>query len=171
MATQVAYQERNAALNRLVSAWERRWRLQRTLWWLPRALLPALLIGSVLLLIGRTRPLLNNAQVLALTGALLAVGLLALVGMIWLRGRSSIEAARSFDLQFGLGERVSTALELLDGRIHANDELTVHQLEDAWSRAQGVQPGEKLPLRHDWKAWLGVGLALVLFTVLFLLPN
>ena len=39
-------------------------------------------------------------------------------------------------MQFGLKERVSTALELIEGRIRGNEELVGLQLHDALEQAQ-----------------------------------
>ena len=169
MATQVAQQ--SVELTQLVGVWERRRRLQRTLFWLPVSLLPGLLIGIVLALIAFSRPILASEQIAILSAALVSTGALTLVGLIWLRPRPPLVAARDFDLLFDLDERVSTALELLEGRIHAGDELTTRQLDDAHRQAQRVQPDEKIPLRWNRRGWLAVALGLVLLALLLLLPN
>ena len=58
MATQTlpALHENYVALTRVVKRWDRRLRLQQTLLWLPRSLLPGLAIGLLLAVISWLRP-------------------------------------------------------------------------------------------------------------------
>ncbi len=170
MATNTLNDNRSALLG-MVRRWDRRQRTQQTIAWLPRAALPGLSVGVVLAVIARFRPLLMPEQIAALTLALVAVGMVIALAVIWLRARSPMGAARHFDVVFGLNERVSTALELLDGRIHTSSELAARQLEDARLTAREVHARERLPLqagRGDLLALLALGLALVL---LLALPN
>lgn len=155
----------------MVRRWERRDRVQQSVRWLPRAALPGLAAGVALALISRLRPFLLPETIAAITLTIVAISMLAALAVIWLRSRSPIQAARHFDVLFGLEERVSTALELLDGRIHTQPELASRQLEDARLTARGVRPRDQMPLRAgtaELLALLALGAAIVL---LLTLPN
>ena len=170
MAT-TALNDNQAALLGLVRRWDRRQRLAQSALWLPRAALPGLAVGVVLAVIARLRPFLLPETIAAITLALVAAGMLIALAVIWLRDRSAVRAARRFDVLFGLNERVSTALELLDGRIHTQPELAARQLEDARLTARAVRARDHLPLRAgrgDLALLVALGLALVL---LLALPN
>jgi hypothetical protein len=170
LATQTLPDHRSALLG-MLRRWERRQRLQQTLAWLPRAALPGLAAGVALALISRLRPLLLPEQIALITLALVALGMGLALAVIWLRPRSPLQSARHFDVMFGLNERVSTALELLDGGIHTSNALAAAQLEDARHVARRVRARERLPLqagRADLLALAALGLALVL---LLALPN
>jgi hypothetical protein len=162
------------SLNTLVRGWNRRLRLRQTTLWLPFSLAAGLGAGVVMLLFARTRPWLPNEQIILITAVLVVASVLAMlvgVWMVWLSRRTRVQSAQRFDLLFNLRERVSTALELGEGRIHANDELTDLQLRDAWDTAQNVNARAHLPLVWNWRAWLGVALLLGAFIVLLLIPN
>src|SRR4030095_10034836 len=106
-----------------------------------------------------------SGKILLVTGIILALDLVTMLIAVWLWPRPSLTAARRFDVQFGLRERVSTAMELIDGRIRANDELRVLQVDDAWTTARSVRASESLPLIWHWREWTGV-LALAVVLVL-----
>jgi hypothetical protein len=174
MATQATFQEQHDGLNRLVRTWKRRQQLQMTLLWLPRSLIPGLIAGIALLLIARSRPLLTNDQIIMVTLGAIAVSvvvMLLIVWVIWLWSRTSVQSANIFDVMFDLGERVSTALELIEGRIYTNTELINFQVQDAWERAKVVNYTDRLPLIWDWRSWLGAIFLLLAFIILLLLPN
>jgi len=160
-----------AALQTIVSSWDRRLRLTQSVLWLPRAFIPGLLIGIALALVARTRPLWPPPTIALMALAGIAVGVAVMLAVIWLWRRSLIVGARRFDVEFGLGERVSTALELGTGAIRSNEELRLLQVADAHTRASAVRPGEYLPLRtrsRDWALVLALAGLLALF---LLLPN
>jgi hypothetical protein len=170
LATQTLPDHRSALLG-MLRRWDRRQRVQQTLAWLPRAALPGLGAGVALALISRLRPLLLPEQIAVLTLALVALGMALALGIIWLRPRTALQSARHFDIVFGLNERVSTALELLDGEISTSSALAAAQLEDARHAARRVRARERLPLqagRADVLALLALGMALLL---LLALPN
>ena len=171
MTTQAIYQERRGELNQLVRGWDRRLRLQQVFTWLPRCLLPGLTIGLAIAILSRLRPLLLSGQILLATGILLALGFVAMLIAVWLWPRPNLAAARRFDILFGLQERVSTALELIDGRIHADEELVALQVDDAWQTARGVRASESLPLAWRWREWTGVLLVALVLALLLIIPN
>ena len=160
-----------AQLQRMVTGWDRRWRLTQTVLWLPRAFIPGLIAGIMLAIIARMRPLLTAPTIalIALGAALLGAVIAAAV--IWLWRRSLVERARHFDVDFGLGERVSTALELGAGLIRSNDELRALQLADAQTRAAAIRARERLPLKTQPRDWLIVVALAGALAILLLLPN
>ncbi|MFN8378308.1 MAG: hypothetical protein U0452_06505 [Anaerolineae bacterium] len=168
MATQTLSDNRTVLLD-IVRRWDRRGRVQQSLRWVPRAALPGLAVGVMLAVIARFRPFLLPDTIAAITLLLVGAGIGMALAVIWLRSRSPIQSARRFDVLFGLDERVSTALELLDGRIHTQPELAARQLEDARLTAREVRPRDQMPLRAgttELLALLALSIALVLLLAL-----
>lgn len=171
MATQAAYQEQQNALSGLVQSWDRRWRARQTLLWLPRSIIPGIVIGLIFLLISRARPWLVNQQIVSITAAAVLAGMLIMMLAVWLWPRPLIQNARRFDLLFNLGERTSTALELIEGRIRTNEELRAFQLEDAWEKARTVRAADHIPMLWERRSWIAAGVLFGLWLLLLLLPN
>ncbi|MCB9450544.1 MAG: hypothetical protein H6672_03845 [Anaerolineaceae bacterium] len=171
MATQVRTQEPGIMLHQTVQRWESRRRWQRFVARLPFSLLLALLAGVTLGVVSRIRPLLLPDQLLLVTVAILVASIIGLFLLTFFRGRTTLDSARHFDIQFGLQERVSTALELLEGRIHTHEALINHQLQDATDRAQGVAFKEELPMQYSWRLWVAALPLLIAFILLLILPN
>lgn len=151
--------------------WDRRWRIKKLLIWLPRMLLVPLVFGIVMAIIGRFSPIFALPDILYIT--ILATGafLLGFIGFFLFRKRDPIQVARYFDLEFGLQERVSTALELITGAIQSDDRLVVAQIADAQDLAQNLAYKQRLKWvihRLDWAIVLGV---CVILAILHLLPN
>ncbi len=105
-----------------------------------------LLLGTALIA-GR---LVLPAELAWLEGALLLVGLTlgGLVGLVW--PVPPLPIARRFDRQFGLQERLSTALELAEHP--QTSTLTPLQLADALEAAHKVDLVRALPLRLPWRS-------------------
>ena len=97
MATQTLFQERRTDFQQLVQGWDRRLRVQQAFVWLPRCLLPGLIIGIAVGIISRLRPWLGGAQILSVTGILLVIGLAIMAIIVWWWPRSIVTAARHFD--------------------------------------------------------------------------
>lgn len=133
-------------LELILDRWERRyeWRLlSRTV---PRSLIAALLISLVIGAVGYFRFRLVAEQL-----ALIAAGLCALGGILNLLytlvfPRSLAEKARYFDIEFGLRERVSTAFELMRGRIKTHPEIEARQIADALAHARAIDPNERITM-------------------------
>lgn len=171
-ATEQSFQDQRSALHHLIRAWNRRVRLQWLVLWLPRSLLPGLIVGVALLLLAYRQPVMPVGQIMTLVAALVGAGIALLLLLVALWPRPVLVSARRFDQLFGLDERVSTALELIDGRIHTNDDLQRHQLSDTQARAQTIAASDYIPLRWDWRAWIAVVLLLVMTIVLIaLMPD
>lgn len=132
-------------LSRTLQIWVRRLRLQRAVLWAVRGfafgLGFALLVGGLALY--QKEILRNEFLLLATVSSAVFTTLLSLTAYLW-RIRP-LDAARFFDRQFGLGERVSTALEL-SASARAS-EMARKQLEDAVKHARKVKPAWALPLR------------------------
>jgi hypothetical protein len=172
MAVQARQHPQQQAITALVRQWEARRRWSLVLRWLPRSLTPGLLIGLAAAFISRTVPSLTNTHVLLITAAGMAAGALLLLATVLLRPRSLVESAQRFDLRFGLYERVSTAIELLEGRIKGDPGLAAHQVSDALATAQQVDHRARLPYFSDWREWLALALvAVMLAVVLFVIPQ
>ena len=171
MATGVVYQRRRDELNQLVRGWDRRRRLQQMMGWLPRSLMPGLAAGIVMAVVSRVQPWLLGGQILLITGILMVVGAVVMALVVGLWPRPGLKSAQEFDLLFGLQERVSTALELIDGRIHGDNRFLVRQVDDAWQRAHSVRPSEVMPLPWDWREWSGVLALTAALALLLVIPN
>jgi len=103
----------------------------------------SLLLG----LIGLVQTRLLRAEFLILVAALALTGFLvtSLVAVFW--PIPHLKAARAFDLEFHLDERISTALELNQEREKHPGEMLQKQLADALAAAKTVHPRRDLPLR------------------------
>ncbi len=143
-------------LSRQVRRWDRRLRLVNTLTWVPRGMLFGLAVGVALATAARLRPWLLPEEVLRLTVALTGTVTLLILLVIWGRPRSVTRSARYFDQRFDLKERVSTALELLAGRIPASPLLAERQLADTAQATARVRAAAHLPLRVRWREVLAV---------------
>jgi hypothetical protein len=158
-------------LSGLVARWEHRLRTVQTIRWLPVALLIGTLGGIGLALGSRLRPLLGRDVLIAAAVGLLILSAGVLLALIWLPRRTLIQSARRFDLLLDLDERISTAAELLTGRIHAPDALIAAQVTDAREAGRAARARDRLPVRHDRRAWLALIAALIALALLIALPN
>jgi hypothetical protein len=172
MATQTAFSPQYHALTGAVRRWEARRRAALFLRWLPRLLTAGLAVGVGAGLLAQLAPLLLPAEIAALTVSAIAIALIAGAVGVWRTGRGgAVVHARRFDVLFGLDERLSTALELIEGRIQSLDALTERQIDDAASILERVDVRSRLPLTADRRDWL-IALVLGLLTaLLILLPN
>lgn len=159
-------------ISKLIAAWNVRLRLQQALHWLPRGLSAGLVAAIVIGVAARLRPILLQEQVLVVgLGAAAAGGLIAFV-VVWLWPRPTLDYARRYDALFGLKERLSTALELVAGRLVAvHGEIAALQLEDAVTKARSVDYRAHMPLTIRWRDWLVALGLLALFLLVWWLPN
>lgn len=154
-----------------LSRWDSRRRRAELMRRLPQGLLIGLALGLAVALISRARPWLARGEI-AQVAILLAITAAALATLIiLLRRRSAVEQARFADRQFGLRERMITAVEVAQGDLVVDSEIAAHQLRDALAVAGGVDVTRQLPLKlfpTDWLLPLAVAslLALALW-----LPN
>ena len=171
MATPLTFRKQENLLLQQLAQWDRWWRINQIIRWLPYSLIAGLAVGVGLALVSRVRPFLFANEILTLT--LLIVGGMAggMVATLGLRPRSPVKLAQFFDQSLHLKERVSTALQLLNGELLTHEVLAVHQLNDAVRHAQQTNVQEALPLqfkRGEWAVVLGL---LVAWAVLLWLPN
>jgi hypothetical protein len=157
----------NFDLQRTIRRWDIRRRLTESVIWTPRGLMVGVLIGLIVALISRTRPWLIRDEVIMVTAVASAIGLGIVLLVIWLYPRSLIWLARYFDRRFELKERVSTALELLTGRIPPAEDLAEYQFQDTGKVIEKVNPAQYLPIQIRWMEWIGlVASAIILFLLL-----
>ena len=132
-------------LSHTLQTWIRRLRLQRAALWavhgLTAGLGAALLIGGIALY--QAKILRNEFLFLVMISSAIFTLLFGLIAYLW--RIHPLKAAQYFDREFGLGERVSTALELRDAD-HGN-EIIQKQLDDAIRFARKVKTARALPLR------------------------
>jgi hypothetical protein len=160
----------NALLTTL-QTWDKRWRIQKMLLWLPRLILIPLGLGVGLALLARFSPIFAPQDILIATGLSLLAFLGGFLGWFFIRQRDPLVSARYFDVKFGLQERVSTALELIEGRIKGDADLVSAQIADAQATANALLYKRQLALvirRLDWAIVAGV---CVLLAILLVLPN
>ncbi len=157
-------------LELILDRWEQRyeWRLlARTV---PRSLIAALLISLVIGAVGYFRFRLAAEQL-----ALIAAGLCALGGIVnvlytLVFPRSLAEKARYFDIEFGLRERVSTAFELMHGRIKTHPEIEARQIADALAHARAIDPSERIKLDFRPRELGALAALLIVMIGMILLP-
>ncbi len=163
--------DQKQALSRVVRAWDRRLRLQQAVRWFARSLIPGLALGIGLAVYSRFQPFLLSEQIVNVTAAGVAAGIVALLIGVTFYPRSMTRAAQKFDVMFGLNERVSTALELIGGKIRSTEMFTDRQLSDAVQRVQNVRAQDVLPLYMRWQDWAGVAVLVGILATLLLIPN
>lgn len=168
---QLAKKKKTGELDTLIAQWETRWRTSRLLLNLPRLLALALGVAVVLVLGVRLTGVLSMAVLLPIVGLLMTLALGAIMSAFLLRRRPLMQSAQHFDRQFGLQERLSTALELRDGRIRTMPELADRQLESAVLSAQDIDPRQFIQYETPWLHWLGALLVAIVLVLLLLLPD
>ena len=170
METASPHKAKATELELILDRWEQRyeWRLlSRTA---PRSLIVALLTGLVIGAVGYLRFRLAAEQLALITAGLCALGVILNVLYTLVFPRSLAEKARYFDIEFGLRERVSTAFELMHGRIKTHPEIEARQIADALVQARAIDPSERI--RMDFRPReLGLLVVLVIAMVgMVLLP-
>ncbi len=171
MAFQPSHKNKATELELIVDSWERRheWRLlSKTL---PRSIFLALLISLVAGGVGYLRFGLSAEQLALITGGLCAAGAVLNLLKTLLSPRPLPTRARYFDLEFDLQERVSTAFELMQGRIMTHPEIESRQIADALAHARAIDPRTRI--RMDFRPRELAALLLLSLTMLgmILLPT
>jgi hypothetical protein len=133
-------------LNHYLDRWVRRYRVQRAVRWSLRGAAMALALALAITVIAVLRGLLLQGEFIAIALGLMLSGLIgaAAIGLGWPLDR--LTAARRFDRDFGLRERISTALELARAD-RSSGEIAQLQLQDAVASAEQVNARRQLPLR------------------------
>ena len=145
-----------------LAKWNGRRRLQAMLIWGPRGLIGGLFVALVLAIISRFRPLLTNSEIGY--AALICGGIGLLAGLLFaiLRRYSLHQQAVYADQQFGLRERVTSALELHKGEIDAPADMRRFQLEDTLSFIKRVDVSKGIPLTFDSQELMFIVVAIAL---------
>lgn len=151
-------------LDSVLNIWENRYKLRLLSLWLPRAIIIGLIVSIVVGIVGYSQRIML-AQNLAIMSIAIC-GIAGLLVVLWtqLLPRSRQVAAQYFDVEFGLRERVSTALELLDGRIQTHPEIERMQLADALQSASDVDP--QTDIKMDFRPYEIIILAVLLIALL-----
>ena len=161
-------------LRQSILAWSRRARLQRSVALIFLGLACGLGVALVLALASRVFPVIESAPLIALSVSLALIGLLAAFAFPWVRHARTelMHWARRFDNEFGLKERISTALEINEGDLTVNSDLVRKlQRSDADHIVEGVDAKMLLPLRISRRdALVALGF-LVLLLIAIALPN
>ncbi|HEY1408009.1 MAG TPA: hypothetical protein VF434_03660, partial [Promineifilum sp.] len=116
------------SLTLLLRHWDRRRRKQELLRMLPSAALVGLLLSLGVVLLSFARPLWTRSETALIAIAVIAAVLLVACFFVALRPRDLSERARFADRQFGLRERMITAVEVQSGSLPVNPELASLQL-------------------------------------------
>lgn len=155
---------KRSELDTLLSAWESRYTLQLLSKNLPRAIILGLIISMVVGVIGYSQRLFLAQNLAVMTLAITSISALGAVLYTQLFPRPRHVSAQYFDVEFGLKERVSTALELLDGRIQTHPELESIQINDAITHASEIDPQDSIEM--DFRRIELIALAVILLGVL-----
>ncbi len=154
-----------------LKSWNGRRRVQALLIWAPRGLMVGLGIALVLAAVSRFRPFMTNQEV-GLAGLICAaVGIVGGILFALLRRYSINDQAIYADQQFGLRERVTSALELHQGTIDAPPDIRRSQLEDTLSTMRRVDVEKGMPLTIDTQELVFVLAAIALLAAAAILPN
>ncbi len=158
-------------LVRQLGRWDGRRRKVEALLWMPRAILAGLLIATIVAGIARLYPYLLNRDIAYLTLALSLAGLAISGIIIFLRKRSVIDQAYFADRHFYLQERMSTAVEIHEGRIQTDKPIAKLQLDDSLQRVVAVDTNHFLPLKISRRDIILILLSAGLLVAAIVLPN
>ncbi|MFT5196790.1 MAG: hypothetical protein ACI85U_003829 [Candidatus Promineifilaceae bacterium] len=154
-----------------LTKWDGRRRLQALLVWGPRGLMAGLMVALLLAILSRFRPLLTNREIGYAALICAGVGLVGGILFATLRRYSVYQQAIYADRQLGLRERITSALELHEGKIEAPADIRRFQLEDTLSIVKQVDVETSIPLTFDSQElmFILVAIAFILAAVVF--PN
>lgn len=158
-------------LEQIVDRWEQRheWRLlSRSV---PRSLILALIVSLVVGAFGYFRLRLGAEQLALIAAGLCAFGAVGNLLRTLLFPRDLSTRARYFDLEFSLGERVSTAFELLSGRIGTHPDIAARQLKDTLAQARAINPRERIALDFRRGELLALAALAVALLAMIALPS
>lgn len=151
-------------LDTLLASWESRYKLRLLSKNLPRAFMLGLVISMLIGVIGYSQRLFLAQNLAVITIAITGISGLLMVLYTQLFPRPRDVSAQYFDVEFGLQERISTALELLDGRIQTNPEIESIQISDALTHASEIDPDETIEM--DFRPIELIALGVLVFAML-----
>ncbi|MDE2950836.1 MAG: hypothetical protein OXT68_08710 [Chloroflexota bacterium] len=146
MNSETLHKNKAAELDLILARWENRYELRLLSKTAPRSLIVAAIVSLVVGLAGYLHFRLRAEQLAVISVALFAGGFLLNLIKTAIFPRSPQERARYFDIEFGLQERISTALELMSGRLRTHPEIESRQITDALVHARQINARDSLPL-------------------------
>lgn len=146
MAFLSPHKNKAAELDLILARWENRYELRLLSKTVPRSLIVAAIVSLVVGIAGYLHFRLRAEQLAVISAALFAGGFLLNLVKTALFPRSPQERARYFDIEFGLQERISTALELMSGRLRTHPEIESRQIADALVHARQINARDSIPL-------------------------
>ena len=158
-------------LTQQIERWHGRRQLRDLLIIAPKGLLAGLLIAVAIAAVARFRPILTNMEVFYISLGLGLAGLMGGILFVLLRRPDLAAKARFADQTFGLHERLTTAIELQEGQISADQTWQENQFDDTWRAAQHVNVRESLPLEANSQDWSLILLAIVLLGAAVIINN
>jgi len=158
-------------LESLVDGWIIRRRVVESLRAGMRGLVVGLIFSMAIALFARSFPLLTTELAAVLAGTAALIGPIVALLIVWLRPIAPLAAAQSFDLRFGLAERVSAAFEIQHQVITAPVELARLQLADALEHAQKIDVAASMPFRLPRRESLAAAVLAAVLVAALLLPN
>lgn len=146
MAFLPPHKSKAAELDLILARWENRYELRLLSKTVPRSLIVAAIVSLVVGIAGYLHFRLRAEQLAVISAALFAGGFLLNLIKTAVFPRSPQERARYFDIEFGLQERISTALELMSGRLRTHPEIESRQIADALAHARQINAREAISL-------------------------
>ena len=146
MSNQSSHKNKGAELDLILARWENRYELRMLSRTVPRSLIAASTLGLAICAVGYLRLGLRPEQLALINAGLLGLSFLLNLIYTLLFPRSRGEQARYFDILLSLRERMSTALELLSGRIITHPEIEARQIADALVHARRINAREAIAL-------------------------
>ena len=140
------HKNKAAELVMILARWENRYELRLLSRSAPRSLIIAAIVSLVVGLAGYFYFHLRAEQLALIAAALFAGGFILNLVKTALFPRSPQERARFFDIEFGLQERLSTALELMGGRLKTHPEIESRQIADALVHARQINARQAIAL-------------------------
>ena len=163
-------QSQTAELDAILAGWENQYKRRSLSKTWPRAMMGALFISLAFGIIAYARFRWSARDLALMTVAICAISGFASLLHSALFTRSRLARARYFDLEFGLKERVSTALELLEGRIQTQPAIESAQIADALAQARQIDARDKIALDFRRREWMALLVLLVAALLMILVP-
>lgn len=164
------HKNRSAELDAILASWESQYRRRALSQALPRTLTASLFISLALGIAAYARFRWPARDLALMSLAVCGLSVLVHVCYVWLFPRSRSVRARYFDLEFGLKERVSTALELLEGRIQARPAIESAQIDDALAQARQIDARRRIRLDFRRREWTAMLILLVAVLMMIFVP-
>ena len=173
MATQSllpASKAKRSELDSILTVWESRYKLRVLSLMLPRAIIVGLALSILIGLLGYSQRLLLAQNLAILTLAICGILGLGLVLYTQFFPRQRQAAAQFFDIEFHLHERVSTAFELLDGRIKTHPDIEAMQIADTLRYAHEIDPQADIEMDFRQRELVGLGILALVMIAMIIIP-